>query len=135
MPKVENFSNDIFERDIDLSFLGEIWEKVNDKSHQNKVQRLLESKGIQYISTPRRTLKRGGGAALAVNLKKFNLEKIDIAIPKKMEVCWGLLRPKQANSHVKKIVCCSFYSPPKDRNKTLLMDHIIINTNLLMTKY
>ena len=76
MPKVNSFADDVLERDIDLAFLGEIWEKIGDKSHLNKIERLLKLKGIKYISTPRRTLKRGGGAALAVNLQKFHLEKI-----------------------------------------------------------
>ena len=102
MPKIDNFANDVIERDIDLSFLGEVWEKVDDKSHLNKIEKLLEIKGIKYISTPRRTLKRCGGAALAVNLEKFNLEKIDITVPRKLEVCWGLLRPKESKSHIKR---------------------------------
>ena len=110
-------------------------EKENDKSHKNKIARLLELKGIKYISTPRRTLKRGGGAALAVNQEKFHLDKLDISIPKKLEVCWGLVRPKESNSRIRKIICCSFYSPPKDRNRNLLMDHIITTINLLMTKF
>ena len=84
MPKVDNFANDVLERNIDIAFLGEVWEKENDKSHKNKIERLLELKGIKYISTPRRTLKRGGGAALAVNQEKFHLDKLDIYIPKKL---------------------------------------------------
>ena len=135
MPKVNSFADDVLERDIDLAFLGEIWEKVGDKSHLNKIERLLEIKGIKYISTPRRTLKRGGGAALAVNMQKFQLEKIDLCIPRKLEVCWGIVRPKQPSSQIRKIICCSFYSPPRDRNRSLLMDHIVMTTNLLMTKY
>ena len=48
MPKVENFANDVLERDIDLAFLGEVWEKEGDKSHRKKIERLLELKGIKF---------------------------------------------------------------------------------------
>ena len=52
---------------------------MDDKSHLNKIEQLLEMKGIKYVCTPRRTLN--------VNLEKFNLEKIDITVPRKLKVC------------------------------------------------
>ena len=65
-PKIRNAAQDIIERESDLIFLTEIWEKEDDKKHQHRIEELLELDGIKYISTPRPG-KRGGGAALAVD--------------------------------------------------------------------
>ena len=74
---------------------------------------MLESEGLKYISTVR---PRGwGGAALIVNQQKFYLEKLNIVIPHNLEVVWGLLRSKSEDAKYKKILLCSFYSPPKSR--------------------
>ena len=60
MPKIGNFSLDMKERDLDISFLTEVWQKLENKKHQLKLEELLEMEGIQYISTPRPGTKRGG---------------------------------------------------------------------------
>ena len=54
-----------------------------------------------------------------------------------MEVVWGLVRPKITNtgSSIKEIVCAAFYSPPKSRKNTLLLDHLISTTHFLLTKF
>ena len=36
--------------------------------------------GLKYISTPRLSTKRGGGAAIVVPVDKFSLEKLDVLI-------------------------------------------------------
>ena len=64
IPKIGNFSLDVKERETDISFLTEVWEKMENKKHQSKLEELLEIEGIQYISTPRPGAKRGGGAAI-----------------------------------------------------------------------
>lgn len=60
-PKIEHFKTDMSERQIDVGFLSEIWEKADDKQHQQEIGEMLEMEGLQYLSTPRAT--RGGGAA------------------------------------------------------------------------
>ena len=82
-------------------------------------------KGISYISTPRPGLKRGGGSAIAACPTKFSLVKLHIEIPKNLEVVWGLLRPLQIIGKIRKIIICSFYSPPRSKKKTILIDHIL----------
>ena len=69
--KIDNFSEDMNERAIDLSFLTEIWEKKENKKHQFKIEELLQMGGIKYISTPRPGAQRGGGAAIAVRTNNF----------------------------------------------------------------
>ena len=48
------------ERESDLNFLTEVWEKRENKKHQQKLEELFEMSGIKYISTPRPGAKRGG---------------------------------------------------------------------------
>ena len=81
IPKIQNFSLDMRERLVDISFLTEVWQKLENKKHQNKLEHMLEMDGIQYISTPRPGAKRGGGAAIAVRLDKFSISKLNISIP------------------------------------------------------
>ena len=69
------------------------------------------------------------------HLPKFSLEKIDVLIPRSVEVVYGLLRPKQPSTQMKEIIVVAFYSPPKSRKKTELMDHIISTCQSLLTKY
>ena len=67
IPKINNFAIDMEERESDISFLTEVWEKLENRKHQFKLEELLEIKGIQYISTPRPGTKRGGGAAAPIH--------------------------------------------------------------------
>ena len=77
---------------------------------------MLEIDGLKYFSTPRPS--GWGGAGIIVNLKKFTVEKLNIFIPDNLEVVWGLLKPKNETAKFKKIIICSFYSPPSRRRIT-----------------
>ena len=101
-PKIGNFSLDMTERETDIGFLTEVWEKKENKKHQFKLEEMLEMKGVKYISTPRPGAQRGAGAAIAVRMEKFNFSKLKIPIPKSVEVVWGLL---QTESHQWKNYC------------------------------
>ena len=81
-------------------------------------------KGLLYISIPRPGLKRGGGVALAADPSLFTLSKLNVPIPHQLEVSWGLLKPRQVTGSITKILCCAFYSPPKSKKKTKLIEHI-----------
>jgi hypothetical protein len=107
-PKLGNFSLDVHERESDAIFLTEVWEKLENKKHQSKLEEMLEMKGIKYISTPRPGAKRGGGAAIAVRLEKFTISKLNISIPRSVEVVWGLLRPKFPSGKITTIIVCCF---------------------------
>ena len=95
---------------------------------------MLRIDGLKYISTPR-TTNRGGGAAIVVNLEKFTLEKIEVGNPDKLEVIWGLIRPKVNGGRIREIICAAFYSPPKSKKNPLLLDHLMSTTHHLLTKY
>ena len=54
---------------------------------------------------------------------------------KSLEVIWGLLKPKSSEAHIKRIIVCSFYSPPNNGRNTRLADHIVGTLHMLNTKY
>ena len=98
----------------------------------------MEMKGYKYISCGARPSgKRGGGAAILANEKKFSIEKLDVHVPHNLEVQWGLIRPKEvlACSKYREMVVCSFYSPPSSRKHRKLLDHLVTATHAIMTKY
>ena len=102
--KIGNFALDMAERESDVSFITEVWQKKENKKHQFKLEELLELKGIKYISTPRPGAQRGGGAAIAVRLEKFNISKLNIPLPRAVEVVWGLLKPKIVTGNISTII-------------------------------
>ena len=132
-PKVGNLKTDILERNIQVGFLCEIWQKSENKTHQFEIEKMLEMEGLKYISTARPT--GWGGAAIIVNQENFLLEKLNIHIPHNLEIIWGLVRPKNENATFKKIIVCSFYSPPNSRKNSKLNDHIVTTLHMLNTKY
>ena len=109
------------ERTTDIAFLTEVWEK---KKHHFKLEEMLEMGGIKYISTPRPGAQRGGGAAIAVRTEKFSISKLNIPIPKSVEVVWGVLKPKVITGKISVIIVCCFYSPPKSRKNPVMIEHI-----------
>ena len=122
------------ERDIDVAFLSEVWERSENKKHQYKIEEMLELRGIHYISTPRPG-RRGGGVGIAARKNRFILKKLNIAIPRKLEVVWGLLRPKIVTGKITIIIVCTFYSPPGSHKKNALIDHLTSTLQTLLTEY
>ena len=88
--------------------------------------------GIKYISTPRPGAQRGGGAAIAVRQEKFSISKLNIPLPKSLEVVWGLVRPKIITGSITTIIVCCFYSPPRSRKNRALVDHITLTLQSLL---
>ena len=120
IPKIQNFKVDVLEREISVALLSEVWEKAGCKKQKHEVEKMFQMDGLKYISTPR-TYKRGGGAAIVVNLEHFSLEKLDVVIPNKLEIVWGLVRPKVKVSSIKEIIVVAFYAPPKSKKNELLL--------------
>ena len=137
-PKVGNLKTDILERQIDVGFCQEIWEQSNKKEHKFEIEKMLEMSGLLYMSTSRAPNAKGvsyGGAAIIVNQKKFTCERLNIHIPKNLEVVWGLLKPKNPSAKFKKIIVCSFYSPPNKKKNSKMADYIVSTLQMLCTKY
>ena len=115
----------------------EVWQKKDKKKQIYDIEKLLHMEGLKYISTTRPSSKRGGGAAIVADMKKFSLEKLEILIPYNLEIVWGLLRPKSdtLSSGVKELIVVSFYCPPRSPKKSKLLDHILTTVHMLLSKY
>ena len=71
-PKFYNFLDAMKTLDLTLTLHSEIWEVKENKSHQNKIEKALETEGVQYISNPRPD-RKGGGAAISLLAGNFAL--------------------------------------------------------------
>ena len=121
---------------MDLGFLQEIWEQTGNKEHQYDIEKMLEIDGLQYISRPRNTKGRSlvSLLAIAVNNEKCSCEKLNVFVPKSLEVFWGLVKPKHNSAKFKRIIACSFYSPPNKKKNSNIVDHIV-STLHMCSKY
>ena len=117
----------MLERNVGLCLMSEVWEDTDNKKHSYKIMKMLEIEGLKYVSTPRPKGKRGGGCAIIVDIEKYSPEKVDISIPKNLEVV--------SATHVKSIIAIAFYSPPKSKKKSQVLDHIITTCQMLICKY
>ena len=133
--KKNNFKIDLFERQVDVSLLCEVWQKAESKKHKAEIEQMLESEGLKYFSTIRPRGKRGGGAAIIVNTEKFHVQKLDIQIPHHLEIIWALAKPKAETAEFKRIILCSFYSTPRSRLRNKLKDHINGTLQMLKSRY
>ena len=138
VPKIRNFSKDVMERGIGVGLLTEVWQKTDNKKHIFEIEKMMKMEGIKYISTTRPSNKRGGGAAIVADMKKFSLEELNISIPYNLEIVWGMLRRNSnvsSKSVKKEIIVVSFYCPPRSTKKTKLLDHILTTVHMLLSKY
>ena len=138
MPKQKNLTTDVKERKVDCAFLQEIWTSEDNKNHQLETEKLLEWHGLKYLATTRKPNKRGvshGGAAILVNLENFLCQRLNIHIPQNLEIVWALLQPRSESARFKKIITCSFYSPPNKRRNSKMADHIVGTLQMLACRY
>ena len=133
--KIRSLAEDMHEREGEICFLSEVWEKQENKKHKQKIVEMLEMSNISYISTPRPGAKRGGGAGIAINTNRFSVTKLDITIPKPLEIVWAMLRPIEHTGVIRRIILCSLYSPPNSKKNIMLIDHISLTYNCLKTQY
>ena len=124
--KWNNLAEDILMRQTDLCILTEVWQKQESKKHQKAIETMLERNGIKYVSTPRPGARRGGGTALACSSEKFSLTKLNVPIPRPLEACFALLKPKNPTGKLNTFICGSFYSPPKSRTKTKMAEFLSV---------
>lgn len=127
--------DDMLLREIEVQVASETWEKESNGKLKASLEEMFQLHGLQYISCPRPNKKRGGGAAIIVNTKRFTISKIDITVPSKLEVVWGMLRPKRVEKTTifKELLICGFYSPPNYRKNNELQTHIIGTMHHLLT--
>ena len=134
-PRVRNVKDDMLLRGIEVQIGSETWEKEDNRKLKSDLEEILEIDGLQYISCPRPNKKRGGGAAIMVHTIRFTITKLNIIVPAKLEVVWGLLRPKNPTKDAifKEFIICAFYSPPNYKKNNALQTHIIGTMHHLLT--
>ena len=134
--KAGNLADDILARQVDICFLTEVWQKLESKKHNYKIEEMLEMKGIHYISTPRPGSRRGGGVAMAFPASRFLVTKLNIHIPKPLECMFALVKPiETGGGKLKKIIAVCFYSPPKSKKNSQLIDLITGEISPLRTQH
>ena len=136
-PKIKNVIKDILERDLSLILSSETWEQTSNKKLKLEVEKMLELEGLDFISCPRPSSKRGGGCAIIVDRKKFTVERLIVAVPHKLEVVWCLVRPRNISKDMKfkEIIACAYYSAPNYKKNDKLVQHLISEMHNLLTKY
>ena len=123
------------EENLDLIFISESWEK-----EYLPLSELLSLEDYTVISNVHQRKGMGGRPAIIANSQKFHIQNLTnsvIQIPWGVEAVWCILTPKNIthDSKIQKIACCSIYSKPNSRKKTLLLDHISEAFNILSAKY
>ena len=86
-PKINRFLEDMKMRSISVSLISETWHKESKKKHVHEVQRILNMEGIKFVSAARPGGRRGGGCGIAADLTHYNLDKLDMPNPDKVEMC------------------------------------------------
>ena len=134
-PRVHSVKDDILLRGIEVQICSETWERQSNKKLKSDIEELFEMHGLQYILCPRPNKKRGGGAGIIVNTARFYITKLNIVVPAKLEIVWGLLRPKIVSKTTlyKEYLICGFYSPPNYKKNNELQTHIIGTMHHLLT--
>lgn len=133
--KIDQFKTFIIEKDVDLVFMSESWER-----HDEPLTSLINVDNYKVISNPFQRKNTGGKPALVVNTNKFVVDDPNqtlINIPWGVEIVWGILTPKKLtnSSRIKKIIAASFYCKPGSRKKKLLLDHISEVYHFLSSKF
>ena len=106
--KWDSIAEDIEMRSTDISILTEVWQKEENKRHQKCIESMLELRGIKYVSTPRPGAQREGGVALACSQERFTLSKLNILVPKPLEACFALVKPKNPTGKSNKTYSARF---------------------------
>ena len=133
--KIDEFHTFVNEEEIDLLLMSESWER--DYLTLDQIIKLEDHEVISNVSQRR---GKGGRPAIIVNKNKFEVQNVTnslIQIPWGVEAVWCVLTPKDVthNSKIQKIACCSLYSKPDSRKKSLLLDHISDAFNILSKKH
>jgi hypothetical protein len=92
---------------------------------------MFEMKGIHYVSTPRPGARRGGGTALACSQKKYTMVKLNVSIPRPLEACFALAKPRTPSGKINKFIVGSFYSPPRSRFNSRLAEFLAVTLGQL----
>ena len=140
LPKLNSFIEKVQNEYIQICFISECWEKQGKKNKhfQARTEEIMQMHGYQYLFCGARPSgKRGGGAAILVDLHYFTVEKVCVNVPSNLEVQWAVIRPKKTvqNVNFNEIILSSFHSAPNSRKHKALLDHLVSTTHSLMSRW
>ena len=115
--------------------MSESWER-----EKLTLKDIIKLEDHEVISNVFQRTGMGGRPAIIVNRKKYDIQDLtntQVHIPWGVEAVWAMLTPKNIthNSKIQRIACCSVYSKPNSKKKSLLLDHISETFNILNKKY
>ena len=132
-PKLNNVIEDMKMRELAVALCSETWEKADSKDFQREVERLFEIEGMKMVSEPRK-YKRGGGVCILADLTQVSIQPLNVPNPDNLEIVFALIKPRKPGT-IKEIITFAFYSPPRSRKKSKLIDHLVATLHGLMTAY
>ena len=77
----------------------------------------------------------GGDCALVYNENRFEVKHLNIHVPKGLEACWSVFKPKNKTDIIEHIAIASVYVSPNSVYKTATINHIIDAIHLLIARY
>ena len=72
---------------------------------------------------------------MAFPKSRFQVTKVNIEISKPLECMFALVKPLNQTARIKKLIAVCFYSPPKSKQNTKLIDLITVEISRLRTQY
>ena len=123
-PKLKTFADQFKETGTHVAMITEIWGK-GSKKDLYQITKLLEMKGIELLFNIRKD-QRGGGTAVAVCAEKFSISRVNVAIPKGIEVTIVKLKRKKTDMNTVPLFVFSIYSSPRSKYTAQLIDFIML---------
>lgn len=130
-PKIKSFADQFKETDTNVALITEIWGK-GSKKDLYEIQKLLQMKGIELLFNIRKD-KRGGGTAVGVCAETFSISRVNVAIPKGIEVTIVKVENKKADINKIPIFIFSIYSSPRSKFKSDLIDFLMLQITKIKT--
>ena len=138
MPKIDCLCSTIEQEKVDITFVSELWLKINNPLHSRELDRRLNLDGLEFFSNSR-VSKRGGGVAIIVDTTKgYNGSRLQINSRvgnNSLEVVWVLVTPPTPINGVDKFICACIYSPPRSKLDDVILEHLRFNLSSLKAKH
>ena len=98
---------------LDIMGISETWQKISCPNQDAILQELRGMHGLEFLGQARTNLRksRGGGCGIIVRKEKFHSIKINLELPRNLELLCAVLTPTEP-SVVKRHVMLVHYHPP-----------------------
>ena len=132
--KHKSFKTFLTELGIEAAIVSETWER-EDKP-LNELLQLTNYKVHSHKRTKVKANRQPGGAcALIYNEDRFQVTNLDVYVPKGVEACWSVFKPRNKTDTIENIAIASVYVSPNSVYKTATINHIVDTIHLLRAKY